>query len=146
MENKQTIDFTGTSHQRHAARGTMAHMMNLRHERGVLRPITPKQQLSIAGALAHPSASNYVMQFVHENSDFSHWIGITAAGVVEWYDPVTGHPIIAGYSGGTPFTTIATLPGVTQIVSLKNFLIFISPTEVAKFIFVPSKDYCNGSA
>ena len=154
MENKQTIDFTGTSHQRHADNGTVAHMVNLRHERGVLKPITAKQQLRIDGVLAHPSASSYVMQFVHKNSEYNHWIGVTADGVIEWYDTVTGHALLQGYTPGytvinpithvstfhpgVPTTVIGTITGITKILSLKNYLIFITDTDVIKFLFVPS--------
>lgn len=125
MEQKQATPLLGTSHQRSSANGTMAHMINLRQERGVLRAITAKEVLEDSEI----PVADYGLKFIHKNSEWSHWIGVTSAGVVDWYDL---------YDNTKPVVHIATVQNVTKIVSLKNFLILITDKKIIKYLFIPT--------
>lgn len=131
METTQPIALSGTSHIRNAQQGSLAHAVNVRPERGVLKAITQKESLLVDDGFGNiinmpPSWHKYDIHFLHKNAEFHHWIGVTASGSVEWFNEATGAVI----------SVIGVVPNIKEILSLKNIILLITDEGIVKYLYV----------
>lgn len=118
--NKGTLQLKGLQRNFPAGMndGACDEFINLRYKKGAFRPIGKKEYL-------YPFVS-YENIYIHKQDDFENWIGYnTSDNNVYHYDP----------AGPTNTQTLVNTSDVTDIKSLKNFLIITTSTQTIIFLF-----------
>lgn len=134
MENRIDIPLTTTDFTSISKNGTLSHLINLRHEGNVLRPIGKKRE-------AHPltMAGTVTKIFLHKTAEWESWIKF-AAGVLSNF----GGKDKASKTTVTAFDSTICADGGTllEIRSFKNYLYAITTTQMRVYFgYTGDNDY-----